>query len=64
MGETEIIKYLVKIRPRPATLLELEKKTKVNKTNVARACRNLAERREIKIKKQKQGQYLRHMISL
>jgi predicted transcriptional regulator len=64
MGETDIIKYLVKKRGNPATLLELSCKLGVNKTNVARACRNLAERKEIKIKKQKQGQYLRHMISL
>ena len=64
MGETDIIKYLVKKRGSPTTLLELSCKLGVNKTNIARACRQMAERKEIKIKKQKQGQYLRYMVSL
>lgn len=66
MGETEIIKYLIKVKGRPVTLKELSQQTKVNKTNVARACRNLAhrKRKEIKIRKVRQGPYIRSLIYL
>lgn len=64
MGETEIIKYLVKRNGNPTTLAELSIKLGVNKTNVARACRNLAQRKEIKINKVRQGPCIKFLINL
>lgn len=64
MAQLEIIKYLTKSGNKPINLSDLSKVLGINRTNVARACRQLKKSNEIKVKAKKEKSYVRFIIQL
>jgi DNA-binding MarR family transcriptional regulator len=62
MAQQEIMNYLCK--KRQSTITELSFVLKINRTNVARACRKMEKSKEIKVQRVKEGSFIKHLIIL
>ena len=64
MCQQEIIKYLLRKRGKEVDINELLRNIPANRTSISRACRVMGDHREIRIRKVKQGPFVRFMFSV
>lgn len=64
MCQQEIYKYLIRQRGKEVSIVDLMRHVPANRGNISRACRKMAQCKEIKVRQVKEGPFTKFLFSI